>query len=130
MKTYLYRLPHCRLNPVSEPTNCIYYTNVMYCKFVHLCKPTTSIIHSSSGPRCCCVIWAIATIVTPWLSHKTNFCTFLLERRKLHTPMWPHLNGRQQAVLHMERQNKHYNCKLQSKKTICYQLKQSFIGLV
>ena len=46
--------------------------------------PLTSIIYSSPGPRCCCVVWASATIAAAWLRHRTDYCSFLLERREQH----------------------------------------------
>ena len=41
-----------------------------------------SIIYSSLGSRCCCVIWTSATIAAAWLRHGTDYCAFLLERRE------------------------------------------------
>ena len=38
-----------------------------------------------TGPHyCCCVVWASAAIAAVWLRHRTDYCTFLLRRRKPH----------------------------------------------
>ena len=44
----------------------------------------TSIIYSSMGPRCYCVVWASATNTAAWLRHRTDYCAFLLERLEPH----------------------------------------------
>ena len=48
-----------------------------------------SIIYSSTGARCYCVVWASATNAAAWLRHRTDYCPFLLERREpygVHSP--------------------------------------------
>ena len=49
---------------------------------MYLFRPPTSIIYSSPGPRCCCVVWASATNAVAWLWHRTDYCAFLHERRE------------------------------------------------
>ena len=41
-------------------------------------------IYSSPGHRCCCFVWASATIAAAWLRHRTDYCAFLLQRREPH----------------------------------------------
>ena len=42
------------------------------------------IMYSSTELRCCCVVWASATIVAARLTHRTDYCAFLLEWREPH----------------------------------------------
>ena len=55
-------------------------SNFMSCNLCIYLAPS-SIIYSSPGPHCCCVVWASATHAATWLRHRMN-CTFLLERRE------------------------------------------------
>ena len=47
-------------------------------------EPPTSIIYSSTGPRCSFVVWASATNAAAWLRHRTDHCACLLEKREQH----------------------------------------------
>ena len=40
-------------------------------------------------PRCCCVMWASASIEAAWLLHRTYYCVFLLHRRETHSVASP-----------------------------------------
>ena len=69
----------------------------------------TSIIYSSPGHSCCCVVWVSAAIAAAWLRHRTDYCAFFLGRFEPHRlsgscghscvatwgtwPMWPQLCG-------------------------------------
>ena len=50
-----------------------------------------------TGPRCCCVVWASATMAAAWLRHRTDYCAFSFERREPHgipsSCIWPQLYG-------------------------------------
>ena len=40
---------------------------------MYLFSHPTSIIYSSPGPRCCCVVWTSATNAAVWLRHRTDY---------------------------------------------------------